>query len=143
VRILAPADEPGGIAIGIDAGASLGLELVEVTGSFSHAVALAPGSSMAAQGSRFSVPAVVISVPDDAQASLVNNIFVRSARGTVPAITAGASSRLTLSGNVFAGFEPEIVDGFSAARRAEVLASNIILPPPALPAPRRSRPVPR
>jgi len=143
VRILSAAGEPGGIGIGIGAGASVGLELVEVAGSFSHAVALASGSSIAAQGSRFSVPGGVISVPDDAQASLVNNIFVRATRALEPPISAGASSRVTLTGNVFAGFEPELVKGVSAARRAEVLASNIILPPPPAPAPRRSRPVPR
>ena len=128
------------VAIRLAAG---GLELVEVVGPFTHAIALAPGSSIAAQGSRFSVAGGVISVPDDAQASLVNNIFVRGSRSAEPPITAGASSRLTLTGNVFAGFEPEIVKGLSAARRAEVLGSNIVLPPASAPATRRSRPVPR
>jgi hypothetical protein len=45
-------------------------------------------------------------------------------------------SRLTLTGNLFAGFEPEIVRGLSPARRTELLAGNILVPPDA--APRRT-----
>jgi hypothetical protein len=68
---------------------------------------------------------------------VANNIFTRTVRSPEPPISAGASSRLTLTGNVFSGFDPEIIRGLSAARRNEVLAGNIVLPPPAAAPPRR------
>jgi serine/threonine protein phosphatase PrpC len=142
LRIISAAPElPGGTGIRIDPGANVTLELLEITGPLALAIALSPGSSVTVQGSRVSVAGPVISVPDDAQASFTNNIFVRSGTSAEPPISAGASARLTLTGNLFAGFEPEIVTGVSAARRKELLASNIVMPP--VTPPRRSRPGPR
>jgi serine/threonine protein phosphatase PrpC len=139
VRFVAPADRPGGIGAAVGAGASINFELVEFSGPLSAAIVLSPGASVTVQGSRVNVAGTVISVPEDAQASLANNILTRAVRSSEPPITAGASSRLTLSGNVFAGFEPEIVRGLSAARRNEVLVSNLVLPPAPAPAPQRRR----
>ncbi|CAN5804280.1 hypothetical protein BH18ACI5_BH18ACI5_05810 [soil metagenome] len=136
VRILSGPERPGGIGVALGPGASVTLELVEITGPLSAAIVLSPGASVTVQGSRVNIAGAVISLPDDAQASLANNIFTRAVRSPEPPISAGASSRLTLSGNVFAGFEPEIVRGLSAARRSEVLVSNIVLPPAPAAAPR-------
>jgi hypothetical protein len=129
LRFLSPPERAGGVGVRVGPGANVSLELVEILGTLSPAVALAQGSSMTIQGSRINVAGTAIAVPDDAQASLANNIFTRTVRSAEPPISAGASSRLTLTGNVFAGFEPEIVTGLSPARRSEVLSSNIVLPP--------------
>jgi hypothetical protein len=76
-------------------------------------------------------------VPDGSQASFSNNIFVRSTRSPEAPISAGPAARLTLTGNVFSGFAPEIVHGVGEARRKELLESNLLIPPP--PAPRAPR----
>jgi hypothetical protein len=81
-------------------------------------------------GSRVGVGSSLLTVPDTSQASFTNNIFVRDGVSADPAIVAGGTSRLTLTGNVFSGFDPEIVRGLSAARRREVLTGNIVVPPP-------------
>jgi hypothetical protein len=116
-------------------GAGAVLELLEISGPHSSAVALDPGASLTMQGSRVAVSGTVVSVPEGAQASFVNNIFFRpGAPGPhEPPIVVEASSRLTLKGNVFSGFAPEIVRGLAPARRQEVIEGNTIVPPPAAP----------
>ena len=132
IRIASPPQLSGatGISIGGD---GVTLELVEISGASNQAIELAPGASVTVLGSRVNVASAVISVPDGAQATFTNTIFVRSTPSPDPPISAGPSSRLTLSGNLFSGFEPEIVRGLSAARRKEVLAGNIVVPPEAPP----------
>lgn len=133
VRIVTAPGLQGGTGVRIDPGANVTLELVEIVGPLSRAIALAPGSSVTVQGSRVSLAGEIIGVPEDAQASLVNNVFVRTAPSPEPPISAGGASRLTMTGNVFAGFDAEIVKGLSPARRKEILASNIVVPPPQAP----------
>jgi len=124
-------------------GAGVALDMIEI-GHHLRAVELAPGSSVAMNGSRVGVGISLVSVPDTAQASFTNNIFVRDSTSVDPPIAAGGTSRLTLTGNVFSGFDPEIVRGLSAARRKEVLSGNIVVSPvqpqrqPPRPAPRRT-----
>ncbi len=134
VRLESSVSSPAATAISIS-GTGVTLELVEISGPFSHALTLEPNASVTMQGSRVDVPGAVISVPEDSQATLISNMFIRVGRSPDPPITAGPRSRLTLSGNLFAGFDPEIVRGIADARRRELLNSNIIVPPP--PAPRR------
>ena len=83
----------------------------------------------------------VLALADGAQVTFVNNIFVRGGTSTEPPINVGPLSRLTLTGNLFSGFAPEIVQGVADARRKELLAGNIVVPPPAPPkrAPERRR----
>ena len=120
-------------------GAGVTLDMIEI-GQHRRAVELAPGASMTMNGSRVGVGASLVTVPDTSQASFTNNIFVRNGASADPAIVAGGTSRLTLTGNVFSGFDPEIVRGLSAARRREILAGNIVVPPaqPPRPSPRRN-----
>jgi serine/threonine protein phosphatase PrpC len=110
-------------------GAGVALDMIEI-GQHRRAVELAPGSSVTMNGSRVGVGSSLLTVPDTSQASFTNNIFVRDGVSADPAIVAGGTSRLTLTGNVFSGFDPEIVRGLSAARRREVLTGNIVVPPP-------------
>lgn len=140
VHLAAPPEQSGAAAISITGG-GVTLDLVRISGAVGHAIALAPGSSVTMQGSRVDVAGAVIEVPDGAQASFSNNIFVRSSRSIEPPISAGPAARLTLTGNVFTGFAPEIVRGVGDARRRELLESNLIVPPPAPPrrAPARGR----
>lgn len=136
VHLIAPPEQSGAAAISIG-GDGVTLDLVRISGAVGHAIALAPGSSVAMQGSRVDVAGAVIDVPDGAQASFSNNIFVRSSRSVEAPIAAGPAARLTLTGNVFTGFAPEIVRGVGEPRRRELLESNLIVPPPA-PPPRRA-----
>jgi len=140
LRITAALPAPGTTAIRLT-GAGATLELLEISGPHVRAVALDPGASLIMQGSRVGVNGTAVSVPEGAQASLVNNIFVRAGtagpnEASDPPIVVEGSSRLTLKGNVFSGFPPEIVRGLTPARRQEVLEGNTIVPPPA--APRRT-----
>ncbi len=141
IRIVSPPSLAADSAVNIG-GTGATLELVEIAGPFTRAITLLPDSSVTVHGSRLAVPGSVITIPDDSQATFTNSIFVRAAATPDPAIIAGPLSRLTMTGNLFAGFEPEIVRGLAEARRREVLAGNIIVPPPA-PAPARRRPAER
>jgi hypothetical protein len=133
VHVTSMPELPGsaGISVGGD---GVTLDLVRISGAVGHAIALTPGAAVTLQGSRIDVPGAVIAVPDGAQASFSNNIFVRHGRSVEPPISAGPAARLTLTGNVFTGFASEIVHGVGEARRKELLASNLIVPPPAPPA---------
>ena len=132
IRIMSPPELSGATGISID-GDGVTLELVEISGASSQAIALAPGASVTMLGSRVNVASAVIAVPDGAQATFANSIFVRTTPSPDPPISAGPTSRLTLTGNLFAGFDPEIVRGLGAARRKEVLEGNIVVPPRAAP----------
>lgn len=139
VRVTSAADASA-TAISVT-GAGVALNMVEIS-HHGRAMEIAPGSSITMHGSRVGVGATLISVPAASQAGFSNNIFVRNGGpSTEPPIVAAATSRLTLTGNVFAGFAPEIVRGLSAARRTELLAGNLVLPP--APPPRRGTGVPR
>lgn len=130
VRIVTTPASPGASAITIG-GAGATLELVEIEGQFTRAVTLLPDSSVSITGSRVNVTGTVVSVPNSAQATVTNNIFTRAAASAEPPITAGALSQLTMTGNLFAGFAPEIVRGLAEPRRKEILSRNIIVPPAA------------
>jgi len=129
VHLTSPPELSGAAGISVS-GDGVILDLVRISGSVGRAIALDSGSSVTMQGSRVDASGSVIDVPEGAQASFSNNIFVRSSRSAEPPISAGPSSRLTLTGNVFAGFAPEIVRGVSDARRKELLESNLVVPPP-------------
>lgn len=139
IHVTAPPELSGSAAISVG-GESVTLDLVRISGATDHAIDLAPGSSVTMQGSRVDVMGSVISVPDGSQASFSNNIFVRSTRSPEAPISAGPAARLTLSGNVFSGFSPEIVRGVGEPRRKELLEGNLLIPPPPVPrAPARGR----
>ena len=117
------------------AGPGVTLELVEISGPFGRAIAVEPESSLSLQGSRVAVTGAILALSDGAQVTFVNNLFLRAGTSAEAPITIGPLSRLTLTGNVFSGFAPEIVRGVAEPRRKELLAGNIVVAPP--PAPRR------
>lgn len=134
LRITSQAASPAGTGISI-AGPGVTLELVEISGSFARAIAVAPEGSVTLQGSRVGVTGAILSLSDGAHGTFVNNIFVRGGSSPEPPITIGPLSRLTLTGNLFSGFTPEIVRGVAEPRRKELLTGNIVVAPPA---PRRT-----
>ncbi len=140
VRITSHDAAPAETGITI-AGPGVTLELVEISGPFARAIAVEPDGSLTVQGSRVGVVGSILALADGAQVTLVNNIFVRGGTSTEPPITVGPLSRLTLTGNLFSGFAPEIVHGVAEARRNELLTGNIVVAPPAAPrrAPERRR----
>ena len=129
IRITSAAASSAGAGISIGGG-GVTLELVEISGSLNPAMVLLADASVTLQGSRVAVPGAILSVPDGSQAALVNNLFIRAAPMPDPPIIAGPLSRLTLTGNLFSGFAPEIVRGVGEARRNELLTGNIVVPPP-------------
>jgi serine/threonine protein phosphatase PrpC len=135
IRISSAAEMTDATAVSV-IGAGVSLDMVQI-GRHRRAIDLAPGASVAMQGSRVDVGNSLASVPETAQATLTNNIIVRVGAATDPPIAAGGTTRLTLAGNVFAGFDGEIVRGVSPARRKEILSGNIIVPPPQARTPRR------
>jgi len=120
------ADGPLEAAVRIAAPAAT-LELVEVAGPIRRAIELAAGSSLTVRGSRISVSGIVLVLPNDGRAAFVNSVLVHTGPASRAAITGDAAAHLVLQGNVFAGFGGEIVEGASPARRAELLAGNIVV----------------
>ena len=138
IRITASDELADATAIGVR-GAGIALEMVEID-RHRRSFEIAPGSSMSMQGSRVNVGGPLVSIPETSQASFTNNIFVRTGAFADAPIVAAGTSRLTLNGNVFSGFEPEIVKGVSAARRKEILSGNTVVPPAQAPKPAPRRP---
>ena len=134
IRIAAPANG-GTTAIAVAAG-GLTADLLDVVGH-SRALEMAPHASIALHGSRIQVAGPILSVPEGGQASLLNSIFVAGVASAEPPLAVGPAARLSVTGNVFHGFGPEIVRGASAAKRKELLDANIVTSPP--PPPRRPR----
>jgi len=117
------------------------LDLVEITGQIRRAIDLSRASTLTVRGSRITTGGTVVSVPDDGHATFVNSILARAGTSGEPAVSVEPSAYLVLRGNVFAGFGTDIIGGVPAARRAELLAGNIVVPserPAAAP-----RPAPR
>ena len=131
------ADAPAGVGIRVSA-PSATLELIEITGQFRRAIDLSPASALTVRGSRVAIAGTVLELPDEGVATLVNSILAGSGDARGAALSIGPSARLVLRGNVFTGFGADVITGVSAARRAELLSGNIVVPaehPPA-PAPR-------
>jgi hypothetical protein len=116
------------------------LELVEITGAIRRAIDLSPASAVTVRGSRFTIPGLLLAVPDDGYATLVNCVAIRSGANAGPAVLVGASARLVLRGNVFSGYNGDVIDGATPARRAELLAGNVVVAAETPPAPVRSAP---
>jgi serine/threonine protein phosphatase PrpC len=116
------------------------LELVEITGPIRRGIDLSPASTVTIRGSRFAIPGLLLAVPDDGYATLVNSVAVHSGGTAGAAVSVGPSARLVLRGNVFAGYGADVIEGASAARRTELLAGNIVLAAEPSPAPARSAP---
>ena len=133
-------DTPVDVGVRITAPAAT-LELVEITGPIRQAIDVSPASAVTVRGSRFAIPGLLLTVPDDAYATLVNSVAERSGGPGGTALAVGTSARLVLRGNVFSGYSGDVIEGVGAARRAELLAGNIVIPPEAVPAP--VRPAPR
>src|SRR5690606_8046841 len=73
-RIAAADPMPGTTAISVT-GAGAMLELLDISGPYAQAITLEPSASLTMHGSRVAVNGTVLSVPEGAQASFVNNIF--------------------------------------------------------------------
>lgn len=139
LRIEAGNPPRGAAAIQV-AGAGAVFEMMEIAGGSARIFELGDGSAVTLRGSRVEVPGVLISVPDDAQASFAQNVFVRAVPSAAAPVVAAAASRLALTGNVFSGFPPAIIEGLGEPRRRELLAGNLVFPPtPPPPAPRGRR----
>ena len=142
VGIRIEADTPVDVAVRVTAPAAT-LEMVEITGPIRRAIDLSPASTVTVRGSRFATAGLLMTVPDDGYATLVNCVAVNSGVAGAAALSLGASARLVLRGNVFAGYGAEVIDGAGAARRAELLAGNVVVaaePPPARSTPRSRAP---
>ena len=119
-------DSPAEVGIRITAPAAT-LELVEITGFIRRGIDLSPASAVTVRGSRFAIPGQLIAVPDDGYATLVNCVAARTGATAGSALSIGASARLVLRGNVFSGYSADVIDGAGAARRAELLAGNLVV----------------
>ena len=102
------------------------MELVEITGPIRRGIDLSPASTVTVRGSRFAISGLLLAVPDDGYATLVNCVAINNG-GSGAAISVGASARLVLRGNVFAGYGTDVIEGAGAARRAELLAGNVVV----------------
>jgi hypothetical protein len=71
-------DSPAETGVRIAAAAAT-LELVEITGAIRRAIDVFPGSTLAVRGSRIAITGMVLALPDDAYATLVNCVVVRAA----------------------------------------------------------------
>jgi serine/threonine protein phosphatase PrpC len=121
------AEAPTDVGVRISAPAAT-LDLVEIAGPIRRALDLTRASSVTIRGSRIAVAGVVLTVPDDGHATVVNSVVVRTAPGSEPAVALAPSARLALRGNVFAGFSGDVLAGMTAARRSELMEGNIVVP---------------
>jgi serine/threonine protein phosphatase PrpC len=135
-------DMPADVGVRIAAPAAT-LELVEITGPVRRAIDLSPASTLTVRGSRIAIAGMLLALPDDGYATFVNCVAVRTAVAGGAAFSVGPSARLVLRGNVFGGYGPDVIEGAGSARRAELLAGNIVVaaepPPPAARPPARPR----
>jgi hypothetical protein len=120
------AESPADVAIRVAAQAAT-LELVEMSGPFRRAIDLSPASSIALRGGRIAIPGMLLALSDDGHATFVNSVLVHTGAASAPAISSSPLSHLVLRGNVFAGFSADVIEGVSQARRAELLAGNIVV----------------
>lgn len=121
-------ERPADVAIRVGAQAAT-LELVEIAGHFRRAIDLSPAAAVTLRGGRIAIPGTLLALSDDGHATFVNSVLVHTGAGAGPAISSGPLSHLVLRGNVFAGFSADVIDGVSPARRAELLAGNIVVAP--------------
>jgi serine/threonine protein phosphatase PrpC len=119
-------DAPVDVGIRVTAPAAT-LELIEIAGAMRRGIDVSPASAVTIRGSRFAIPGLLLAVPDDAYATMINSVAIRSAGAGGTALAVGASARLVLRGNVFSGYSAELIDGVTAARRAELLAGNVVV----------------
>ena len=126
VGIRIESDAPAGVAVRV-ATPSAALEMIEIAGQFRRAIDLSVASTGVVRGSRIAIAGSVLDVPDDSSATVVNSVIVRSGGQDAHAISVKPAGRLVLRGNVFAGFGPDVVDGVAAARRAELMAGNLVV----------------
>ena len=143
VGIRIDSETPADVAVRVTAPAAT-LELVEITGPIRRGIDLSPASTVTVRGSRFAISGLLLAVPDDGYATLVNCVAVNAGGAGGTAVSVGASARLVLRGNVFAGYGADVIEGAGAARRADLLAGNVVVaaeppqaPPRSIP---RSRP---
>lgn len=120
------ADAPVDVGIRVTA-QSARLELVEVAGQFRRAIDLSPDSSVTVRGSRIAIAGPLLTLSGDAHATFVNSVLMHTGTGGGPAVSSHPLAHLVLRGNVFTGFNADVIDGVSAARRAELLAGNIVV----------------
>ena len=135
IRIVSDTPAEAGIRIATPAAT---LELIEIAGPLRRAIDLSPASTLTMRGSRIAVSGIVLALPDDGYATLVNCVALRTGAAGGAALAIGPSARLVLRGNVFAGYGADVIEGAGAARRTELLAGNIVVaaePPPAVPRP--------
>jgi hypothetical protein len=126
-------DAPADVGVRITAPTAT-LDLIEITGQIRRAIDLSPASSLIVRGSRIAIAGTVLSLPDEGHATFVNSVLVRTGTSGEAAVSVGPSAQLVLRGNVFAGFGPEVLEGVVAARRAELLAGNLVVPAERAPA---------
>lgn len=118
---------PADAAIRINA-PSATLDLVEIAGQFRRAIDLSPASALTLRGGRIAIPGTLLTLADDGHATFVNSVLVQTGTTAGPAVSSNPLAHLVLRGNVFAGFNAEVISGVSPARRAELLAGNIVVP---------------
>ena len=121
------AESPADVAVRVSA-PSATLELIEIAGPFRRAVDLSPSSSITIRGGRIAIPGTLLALADDGHAKFVNSVLVHTGAPAGPAVSSNPLAHLVLRGNVFAGFNADVIDGVSPARRAELLAGNIVVP---------------
>ncbi len=114
-------------AISVASGATT-LEMIEITGAFSRGLAVLPEGGVAVTHSRISVAGTAAALADQSQATFTNTVFLRASPSADPGITVGPATQLTMQGNVFSGFDPQILRGVPEARRREILQHNIVMP---------------
>jgi serine/threonine protein phosphatase PrpC len=131
-------DTPVDVGVRVTA-PSATLELVEIAGLMSRGIDLSPASAVTVRGSRFAIPGLALAVPDDTYATLVNSVVIRSGGTGGTALSVATSARVVLRGNVFSGYDGDVIEGVGAARRTDLLAGNVVVPP-APPVPERPAP---
>jgi len=120
------ADAPLEVGVRVTAPAAT-LELMEMTGPIRRAIDLSAGSAVVVRGSRIAVGGTLLGLPNEGRATFVNSVLVHTGPAPVAALHLDAAAHLVLQGNLFAGFGGDIVEGVTPARRAELMAGNIVV----------------
>jgi hypothetical protein len=110
IRVESRPEAPIDVAFEVG-GQGLTIELVEVTGAVTSALAVSASSSVVLRGSVLEVSSAAVRLEDGAHATLAHNVIVHAGRDRLPPLSLAPAAELVLRRNVLAGFGPVLVEG--------------------------------
>jgi serine/threonine protein phosphatase PrpC len=103
------------------------VELLEVAGPMRTGIDVQPAAGLAMHGSHFEVTGPAMTFAEGAHGVVTSCVFLRRGVMSEAPIHVLPSADVALRRNVFAGFGPDIVKGFSGESLRQLRANNVIV----------------